>query len=73
MQVDKVPFPMHTIKARAPTILIHPEQANKFQGKIVIIGEPRAAPNVQVNSWHKVVLEKDEEGKNKLKITARLA
>jgi hypothetical protein len=53
--------------------LIHPEQADKFQGKIVIIGEPRAAPNVQVNSGHKVVLEKDEEGKNKLKITARLA
>jgi hypothetical protein len=39
----------------------------------VIIGEPRAAPNVQVNSGRKVMLEKDEEGKNKLKITAGLA
>jgi hypothetical protein len=36
----------------------------------VLIGEPRVAPNVKTNSERKVVLEKDDEGKNKLKITA---
>jgi hypothetical protein len=70
MKVDKISFPMHTIEARPPTLLIRPEQADKVQCKNVIIGEPRAAPNVQVNSRRKVMLEKDEEGKNKLKITA---
>jgi hypothetical protein len=69
MQVDKVPFPMHTIEARPPAVLIHHEQADTTQGKNVIIGEPRVAPNVQTNLGHKVMLEKDEEGKNKLKIT----
>jgi hypothetical protein len=62
---------MHTIEAGSPTVLIRPEQADTTQGKNVIIGEPRAAPNVQANSGRKVVLEKDEKGKNKLKITAR--
>ena len=70
MQVDKSPFLMHMVEARAPTILIHPEQADKAQGKNVIIGKPRVAPNVETNSGRKVVLEKDDEGKNKLKITA---
>ena len=50
--------------------MIHPVQADKAQGKNMIIGEPRVAPNVKTNSGHKVVLEKDDEGKNKLKITA---
>ena len=70
MQVDKSPFPMHMVEAGAPAILICPEQADKAKGKNVIIDEPRAAPNVEKNSWCKVVLEKDDEGKNKLKITA---
>jgi hypothetical protein len=70
MQVGKTPFPMHTIEARPPAVLIRPEQADKAQGKNVIIGEPHAAPNVQANSGRRVVLEKDDEGKNKLKITA---
>jgi hypothetical protein len=69
MQVDKVPFPMHTIEAGSPAVLIRPEQDDKAQGKQVIIGERRATLNVQGNSGRKVVLEKDDEGKNKLKIT----
>ena len=69
MQVDKTPFPMHMVEAGAPAVLIHPEQANKAQRKNMIIGEPRVAPNVETNSGSKVVLEKDDEGKNKLKIT----
>jgi len=70
IQVDKIPFPMHMVEAGAPAVLIHLEQADKAQGKNVIIGEPRVAPNVEMNSGRKVVLEKDDEGKNKLKITA---
>jgi len=69
MQVDKSPFPMHMVEAGAPVVLIHPEQADKAEGKNVVISEPRVAPNVETNSGCKVVLEKDDEGKNKLKIT----
>ena len=71
MQVDKTPFPMHMVEAGVPAVLIRPEQADKTQGKNVIIGEPRVAPNVEKNLGCKVVLEKDDEGKNKLKITIR--
>jgi hypothetical protein len=47
MQVDKVLFPVHMFKAGAPPISIHPEQADTTQGKNVIIGELRVAPNVK--------------------------
>jgi len=70
MQVDKTPFPMHMVEAGVPAILIRPEQADKTQGKSIIFGEPRVSPNVETNSGRKVVLEKDNEGKNKLKMTA---
>jgi hypothetical protein len=70
MQVDKSSFPIHMAKAGAPAILIRSEQADKAQGKNMIIGEPHVAPNVKKNLGRKVVLEKDDESKNKLKITA---
>jgi hypothetical protein len=70
MQIDKVPFPIHAIEAGPPAVLIHPEQADTTQGKNVLIGEPHVAPNVETNLGRKVMLEKDDEGKNKLKITA---
>jgi len=69
MQVDKTPFPMHMVEAGVPALLIRPKQADTTQDKNVIIGEPRVGPNIETNSGHKVVLEKDDEGKNKLKIT----
>jgi hypothetical protein len=43
MQVDKVPFPIHTIEAGPLAILIRPEQPDTTQGKNVLIGEPRVA------------------------------
>jgi len=46
MQVDKSPLLVHMAEAVDSTILIRPEQANKAQGKNVIIGEPCVAPNV---------------------------
>jgi hypothetical protein len=47
MQVDKVLFPVHMFKAGAPPISIHLEQVDTTQGKNVIIGELRVAPNVK--------------------------
>ena len=49
--------------------MIRPEKADTTQGKNGIISEPRVALNVKKNLRCKVVLEKDDEGKNKLKIT----
>jgi hypothetical protein len=68
MQVDKTLFPMHMVEAGAPIVLICLEQADTTHGKNVIISEPRVASNVEKNSGRKVVLEKDNEGKNELKI-----
>jgi hypothetical protein len=36
--------------------LIRPEQVDTTQGKNVLIGKPRVAPNVETNSGRKVVL-----------------
>jgi len=47
-----------------------PEQADKAKGKNVIISEPRVAPNVEKDSRLKVVLEKGDNGKSLIKITA---
>jgi hypothetical protein len=57
------------VEVGAPAVLIRPEQADATQGKNMIIGEPHVAPNVEKNSGRMVVLETDDEGKNKLKIT----
>jgi hypothetical protein len=46
-------------------------QADTTVGKNVIIGEPRETPKDQKASGQKVVIENDEDGKNKLKIIAR--
>ena len=72
MQVDKTPFPAHMnmVEAGTPTVLIRPEQAETTKGKNVIIGEPRPVPNPNKNSGRQVVLEKVEEGKDKLTIIA---
>jgi hypothetical protein len=59
---------MHTIEAGPPAILIRPKKADTTQDKNVLIGEPHVAPNIETNSGRKVVLERDDEGKNKLKI-----
>jgi hypothetical protein len=61
---------MYTIEAGPPSVLIHPEQADTTQGKNVLVGKPRVAPNIKTNSGRKVALEKNDEGKNRLKITA---
>ena len=86
MQLDKNPFPAHmnmveakvgipeaevgTTEAKAPAILIRPEQAATTQGKNVIIGEPRPVPSVPKNSGRQVLAGVNEEGKTKLTIVA---
>jgi hypothetical protein len=53
-----------------PAVLIRPEQADSTKGKNVIISEPREVTKVEKVVGRKVVLEKNEDGKNQLKITA---
>jgi hypothetical protein len=62
---------MHTNKAGQSAVLICLEQADTTEDKNVLIGESHVAPDVEMNSWHKVVLENDDQAKNKLKIIAK--
>ena len=41
MQIDKAPFPVHTLELKNPKVLIRPEQAKGAKGKNVVIGDPR--------------------------------
>ena len=67
MQIDKTPFLVNVLEFNNPAILVRPDQAKFTIGKNVVIGEPRNDEQKIVGC--KVALEKDEAGKNKLKIT----
>jgi hypothetical protein len=41
MQVDKTPFPVHTLELNNPKVLLQPDQAEGAKGKNVVIGDPR--------------------------------
>jgi len=41
MQVDKTPFPVHTLELNNPKVLLRPEQDDGARGKNVVIGDPR--------------------------------
>ena len=73
MQVDKVSFPDNVLEKGGACCFDSSGASRQAIGKNVIIGEPQEAPKVEKISGRKVVLEKDEDGKNKLKITAGLA
>ena len=64
MQIDKAPFPVHTMELNNPKILIQPDQAEGVKEKNIVIGDPR--PLVK-----EVVKEKTDDGKGTLKITIR--
>src|SRR5579859_107349 len=72
MQLDKNPFLAHinVVEAKAPAVLIRPEQAATAQGKNVIIGDPRPLPNAPKGSGRQVLTGEDEEGNMKLTIVA---
>ena len=60
MQIDKAPFPVHTL-----------EQAKGAKGKNVVIGDPRPMNVNDKILARKVVKEKTADGERTLKITIR--
>jgi hypothetical protein len=71
MQVDNNPFPASAIDLQGAKVLVQPEQAESTKDKDVIIGEEKPK-SYEDKIWsRKVVLEKDADGKDILKITIK--
>ena len=68
MQVDKNPFPVHTLELNNPKVLLRPEQAEGAQGKNVVIGDPRPINANDKILAREVVAEKTPDGKPTLRI-----
>ena len=68
MQVDKTPFPVHTLELNNPKVLLRPEQAEGAQGKNVVIGDPRPINANDKILAREVVAEKTPDGKPTLRI-----
>ena len=60
MQVDKTPFPVHTLE---------PDQAEGAKEKNVVIGDPRPMNGNDKILAREVVVQKTPDGKSMLKIT----
>jgi len=71
MQIDKAPFPIHTLELNNPKVLIRPEQAEGAKGKHVVIGDPRPMDTSDKILAREVVKEKTDDGKDTLKIIVR--
>ena len=63
MQVDKTPFPEHTLELNNPKVLLRPEQAEGAQGKNVVIGDPRPMNANDKILAREVVAGKTPDGK----------
>jgi hypothetical protein len=71
MQVDNDLFPVNAIDLQGVKVLVRPEQAESTKGKNVIIGEERPK-NCKDKIWSReVVVEKDADGEDALKITIK--
>jgi hypothetical protein len=71
MQVDNDSFPISTIDLQSAKVLVQPEQVESTKGQNVIIGEERPK-SYEDKIWSReVVLEKDADGKDVLKITIK--
>jgi hypothetical protein len=68
MQVDKTPFPIHTLELNNPKVLLQPEQAEGAQGKNVVIGDPRPMDANDKILAREVVAKKTPDGKPTLRI-----
>ena len=68
MQVDKAPFPVHTLELNNPKVLLRSEQAEGDQGKNVVIGDPRPMNANDKILAREVVGEKTPDGKPTLRI-----
>ena len=71
MQIDKAPFPVHTLELNNPKVLIRPEQAERAKGKNVVIGDPRPMNTCDKILAKEVIKEKTDDGKGTLKIIIR--
>ena len=71
MQIDKAPFPVHTLELNNPKVLIRPEQAEGAKGKQVVIGDPRPMNTSDKILAREVIKEKTDDGKDTLKIIIR--
>ena len=68
MQVDKAPFPVHTLNLNTK-VLIRPEQADGAKGKNVVIGDPRPEKVDDKIPVRTVMIGRTLDGKESLKIT----
>ena len=68
MQVDKTPFPVHTLELNNPKVLLRPEQAEGAQGQNIVIGDPRPMGANDTILAIEVVAQKTPDWKTTLKI-----
>ena len=71
MQIDKAPFPIHTLELNNPKVLIRPEQAEGAQGKNVVISDPRPMNTSDKILAREVIKEKTDDGKSTMKIIVK--
>jgi len=71
MQIDKAPFPVHTVELNNLKVLILPKQVEGAKGKNIVIGDPRPMNVSDKILAREVVKEKTDDGKDTLKITIR--
>ena len=71
MQVDKQPFPMNTMGLEGKKLLIQPEVAESANKANVIVGEPRKDKEDNRVLGRQVVLDKQPDGKEVIKITIK--
>jgi hypothetical protein len=71
MQIDKAPFPVHTLEFNNPKVLIRPEQAEGAKGKNVVIGDPKPMNVNDKILAREVTKEKTPDGESTLKIIAK--
>ncbi|KAK1668451.1 hypothetical protein QYE76_056610 [Lolium multiflorum] len=71
MQIDKQPFPMNTLELQGKKVLIRPEAAGSANKNNVVVGEPRNSRDGNKDLGREIVLGKQPNGKETLKITIK--
>ena len=71
MQIDKQPFPMNTLGLEGKKVLIQPEVAESANKNNVAVGEPRNNKESNKVLGRAIVLGKQPDGKETLKITIK--
>ena len=71
MQIDKQPFPMNNLDLQGKKMLIRPEVAKSANKDNVVVGEPRNIKESEKVSGREIILGKQPNGKETLKITVK--